>query len=96
MKSILSDEQLSKLKFIKNQAYVCPKRLAVIVGHVVNKDSYDRIVSLLNGRDTMNGIVKGKKAYVLPEVTTSVNVYKNFLSDLKTFLQGSPVLSVNS
>jgi hypothetical protein len=79
MKSILSDEQLSKLKFIKNQAYVCPKRLAVIVGHVVNKDSYDRIVSLLNGRDTMNGIVKGKKAYVLPEVTTSVNVYKNFL-----------------
>jgi len=79
MKSILSDEQLSKLKFIKNQAYVCPKRLAVIVGHVVNKDSYDRIVSLLNGRDTMNGIIKGKKAYVLPEVTTSVNVYKNFL-----------------
>lgn len=79
MRSILSDEQLSKLKFIRNQIYVCPKKRTVIFGHVVDEDSCNRIVSLLKGRDTMDGIIKGKKAYVLPEITISVNVYKNFL-----------------
>ena len=90
MRSILSDEQLSKLKFIQNQIYVCPKKLQVFLGHVVNKDSYSRIESLLRGRDSMEGINKGKKAYILPEITTSVNTYKEFLRKNGYLIASSP------
>lgn len=90
MKSILSDEQLSKLKFIQNQIYVCPRSFQVLLGHVVNEDSYSRIVSLLKGRDSMEGINKGKKAYILPEITTSVNTYKEFLRKNGYLITSSP------
>ena len=90
MRSILSDDQLSKLKFIQNQIYVCPKKLQVFLGHVVDEDSYSRIVSLLQGRDSMEGINKGKKAYVLPEITTSVNTYKELLRKNGYLIASSP------
>jgi len=90
MTSVLTSDQLSKLKFINNQIYVVPKKHKVHLYHSISEESMDRMASLLQGRDAVSSISKGKKAYILPDSILSVDDWKVRLKENGYLIASSP------
>jgi len=90
MKSVLTPDQLSKLKFINNQVYVVPKKHKAHLYHSISEESMDRMASLLKGRDAVSSISKGKKAYILPDSFLSVEGWKVRLKENGYLVTSSP------
>lgn len=90
MTSVLTSDQLSKLKFINDQVYVVPKKHKAYLYHSVSEESMGRMASLLKGRDAVNSISKGKKAYILPDSILSVDDWKVRLKENGYLIASSP------
>lgn len=78
IKSALTEEQLSKLKFIDDQIPVFPKRKAGYLAHTMSSDNLKRVVSLLTGGDTADVLKKDMKIYFIPDGMLRMDDYKEY------------------
>jgi len=90
IKSALTAEQLSKLKFIDKQVSVFPKVRAGYLAHQLSYDNLKRLVSLLSGRDTIDVLKKDMKIYFIPDGKLRMEDYKEYCRQNGYRITGHP------
>lgn len=90
IKSALTAEQLSKLKFIDKQVSVFPKVRAGYLVHQLSYDNIKRLVSLLSGRDTIDVLKKDMKIYFIPDGKLRMEDYKEYCRQNGYRITGHP------